>query len=691
MKKITIFLASSVLEFRAERKELGDFIRSLNNIYIEKGIYYEFIVSEDVSNAVDKKRKQEQYNKIIEQCDYFYILIGSTIGRYTMEEFKIALRNFKLHGYPKIYTYFINSEKISIAGEAIVSDFKKELEQNIGHYYNVYKNIDSIKLNLLVELLRDSFVYNVEQDKSELKSGDILFKNNLYGITDKHKKIMNDELSFIEEKAIQELEKENVKGALDILRGSKRKNKIRNIIESIENEKKDISQYISEKYLLISMLCNSEMDENIMNEIIEIYNELLTLSIKYSVSYNIIYEYAAFLFEYKHYQEGLRCLKELLKIEENSKSCNEYEKGITWNLFGLLYWGDKQYYESKKCYEKSLTYLKNTLNGNCKRIFYWYCYNNYAILLDDMNLKKEAIEIYKKICEEFEEELIIINQNKKIYITIIHNYACLLIENNRIIEAKDLLEKVLMIISTYDDKKLKVVVYNSISILYKNLKNKEKSLIYFQKAIQLCEELCDSNFCLNAEDLSIIYNNYAMSIIDIDFDEAKIYFKKSVYLLELLSYNLSDNYSEKIARELFNYASSLQIYGEKEDAVDIYKRALSIYLNLIKKGNDIYKIRYAELCIWLAVLLEDLNDCFGAKEFYFKAYEIYNKLSYNKLKTYEIDYAILCMKMGLFMYEKDASLLAVKKILNDAQTIFINYSDYEEYSVFIKTILKYID
>ena len=158
MKKITIFLASSVLEFRAERKELGDFIRSLNNIYIEKGIYYEFIVSEDVSNAVDKKRKQEQYNKIIEQCDYFYILIGSTIGRYTMEEFKIALRNFKLHGYPKIYTYFINSEKISIAGEAIVSDFKKELEQNIGHYYNVYKNIDSIKLNLLVELDRKSVV-----------------------------------------------------------------------------------------------------------------------------------------------------------------------------------------------------------------------------------------------------------------------------------------------------------------------------------------------------------------------------------------------------------------------------------------------------------------------------------------------------------------------------------------------------
>ena len=91
------------------------------------------------------------------------------------------------------------------------------------------------------------------------------------------------------------------------------------------------------------------------------------------------------------------------------------------------------------------------------------------------------------------------------------------------------------------------------------------------------------------------------------------------------------------------------------------------------------------------MLLEDLNDCFGAKEFYFKAYEMYNKLSYNKLKTYEIDYAILCMKMGLFMYEKDASLLAVKKILNDAQRIFINYSDYEEYSVFIKTILKYID
>lgn len=559
----------------------------------------------------------------------------------------------------------------------------------IGHYYNVYKNVDSINLNLFIELLKDSFAYIVEQDNGKNESGDTLFKNNLYGSTDKHRKIITDELSSIEEKTIQELKKENVKDTFDALHNSKRKNEIRTIVESVEKVKKDISQYIYEKYLLISMLCNAEMDKNVMNEIIEIYNELLTLSIKYNVSYNIIFEYAVFLCKYKYYREGLYCLKELWKIEENSKLCGEYEKGTTWSLFGLLYWQNQQYYKSQKAYKKSLIYLKNTANCDYHKIYYLYCYNNYALLLDDMNLKKEAIKIYQKIYGQFEEQITIGKQYEKVYMTIIHNYACLLIECNRAIEAKDLLEKVLMFVSTCDDKELKAIVYNSISVLYKNLNNKEKALIYFQKAIQFGKELCDTNFYSNAENLAIVYNNYAVCILNVDFDEAKRYFQKSIHLFEVLSYDFYDNCDEKIAKELFIYANSLQIYGEKAAVIDIYKRILSIYSNLIEKEDGIYKIKYAKVCTCLAVLFDELNDCFKAKKFYFKAYEMYNRLSDKELKTCEIDYAILCMAMGMFMFENDANPLAVKKIFKDAQKIFVNYTDYTEYIVLIKKVLRY--
>ena len=38
MKYIKIFLASSLSEFKEDRRELGDYIRKLNNVYCKRGI-----------------------------------------------------------------------------------------------------------------------------------------------------------------------------------------------------------------------------------------------------------------------------------------------------------------------------------------------------------------------------------------------------------------------------------------------------------------------------------------------------------------------------------------------------------------------------------------------------------------------------------------------------------------------------
>ena len=40
MKQIRLFVASSLVEFKEERLELGNYIRSLNDIYVERGIYF---------------------------------------------------------------------------------------------------------------------------------------------------------------------------------------------------------------------------------------------------------------------------------------------------------------------------------------------------------------------------------------------------------------------------------------------------------------------------------------------------------------------------------------------------------------------------------------------------------------------------------------------------------------------------
>ena len=57
MKKIKIFLASSVVEFEHERKELGDYIRTLNDMYIERDIYFNLVICEDLRLQMSGSRK----------------------------------------------------------------------------------------------------------------------------------------------------------------------------------------------------------------------------------------------------------------------------------------------------------------------------------------------------------------------------------------------------------------------------------------------------------------------------------------------------------------------------------------------------------------------------------------------------------------------------------------------------------
>ena len=171
MKTIKLFLASSIVEFEHERKELGDYIRTLNDHYMECGsdIYIKLEVCEDLSNALAKERKQEEYNKKIRESDFFYILFGKAAGEYTIEEFDVALEHFKETESPRIYTYF---QKLPDGVEAAdsVKRFMERLDKELGHYYSQFSHIDSIKLNMLIEITRSKAV----SGKLDIKDGKAL-------------------------------------------------------------------------------------------------------------------------------------------------------------------------------------------------------------------------------------------------------------------------------------------------------------------------------------------------------------------------------------------------------------------------------------------------------------------------------------------------------------------------------------
>ena len=227
MNTIKVFLASSIKEFSKERQTLMAFFQTLNNIYHERGVFLEMIICESLSHQMQNVRAQEMYNRAILESEYFYVIIGNQAGEYTIEEFNIAYHSFREKGLPRIYTFFQASgdgaarSAASVnqpdgAGQSAanvdqfgdvsksVTGFKHYISKDLQHYYNTFTHVDTIKLNMMVELCRDPRVKAVmtfEDGKAIINGHALLSMENipLYSRNETVRKL-------VEEK--QELEQE---------------------------------------------------------------------------------------------------------------------------------------------------------------------------------------------------------------------------------------------------------------------------------------------------------------------------------------------------------------------------------------------------------------------------------------------------------------------------------------------------
>ena len=177
MKEVSIFLASSIDEFKNERIDLGDYIRKITDQTIGQNICLKLTKCEDLSNAVSKTRKQEEYNQEIRKSDFFYVLFGKKAGDYTIEELDVAVQQFNETGKPNIYVYFqkpFDNIVISEKGKAVLERIKAE---NDSISYRAYNHIDDIKLDIIKDFIEKKvFVGKVEVEKEKvLLNGNKLF------------------------------------------------------------------------------------------------------------------------------------------------------------------------------------------------------------------------------------------------------------------------------------------------------------------------------------------------------------------------------------------------------------------------------------------------------------------------------------------------------------------------------------
>lgn len=170
MKTIKIFLASSE-ELTDDRNAFGNLVRRLNKIYEKRGIHIELFEWEDYDAAYNNRRKQDEYNEKVRESDMFLSIFHRVAGRFTIEEFDVAIEHFSHHASPKIYTYCKDLNPGEIETPEL-TEFKRRLLEEMGHYWNHYANRDTMQLHFVMQL---QYVESVGNNALKIENGCVVF------------------------------------------------------------------------------------------------------------------------------------------------------------------------------------------------------------------------------------------------------------------------------------------------------------------------------------------------------------------------------------------------------------------------------------------------------------------------------------------------------------------------------------
>jgi tetratricopeptide (TPR) repeat protein len=171
MKTIKIFLASSE-ELADDRKEFGNLIRRLDDIYQKRGIHIQLFVWEDLDLTLKDRRKQDEYNDVIRQCHVFVALFYKQAGKFTREELEVAQAERQIRRIPHIIIYCKDLKEGDVETKELI-DFKKHLSTELGHFWGHYGTGDKLHLDFVMWLQRTELD---DKDALKLEEGQITFE-----------------------------------------------------------------------------------------------------------------------------------------------------------------------------------------------------------------------------------------------------------------------------------------------------------------------------------------------------------------------------------------------------------------------------------------------------------------------------------------------------------------------------------
>ena len=678
MKYIKLFLASSAVEFEQERNELGSYIRMLNDIYTKRGIYFELTIWDDLLDTVAKDRIQEECNQEIRDSQYFYVLFGNNAEENTIEEFNVALKQFRKNGAPRIYTYFRQLPEGQSVSQS-VKDFMERLDQEIGHYYSMFSHLDAVKLNMLLELTRNSDINsNLKFEDGEakldgkpvldLKNVPIYSKNEELQKQMAEKRRLDEEFADFSVAALKEPENEELSSRLRKI--SKQRNRLSDQIHQMERDILNLCSKISEtnasgrpltwrEKRAVQLLDagnyrgarailhdpqrkkelehDEEADKNVQDRIRGYISETrLDIQIlkAQGITTQTIPELEAYYEETVQLAEKHRIeLDVLYDYADFLWNLHRYSKGIA--VAERL----EKYYRLEQVSERDQAALNNLLG-----LFY----SNTNQFKEAEKCYQEALEIYCKLAKQKPEAY-----EGNIAVTC-NNLGVLYSDTNRIKEAEEYDRKALEILRRLAKENPEVYeeyvadTCNNLGILYHKTNQMKEAERYYQEALEIRRRLAKENPEAYEGDVAATCNNLGTLYSDTNRrKEAEEYHQEALNICHRLAKENPEAYEGDVAMICNNLGALYYETNRMKEAEECYQEALEIRHRLAKENPEAYEGDVAMTCNNLGAIYCKTNRMKEAEECYQEALEIRHRLAKENPEAYEGDVAITSNNLGV--------------------------------------------
>ena len=596
MKKIKIFLGSSITEFETERNELELFIRNISDRFEDNyNIKIVPLRCENMDNHIRRDGTQSAINEeLVLDSDMCFFIFFTRAGEFTQQEFEVAFEKFRKDGKPKIYIYFKNLQDGEKAEDS-VREFMNRIDNELSHYHGVFDHIDTIKLRILLNLKlqeMDFVSVEFENGKCVVDGKNALDISNVSEFANNALlQQLQKELAEIEEEYLQ-MKPIYVKGGASesfCRKYAETASKRQNLIDTIEELQKNI-------FNMSLRICKDEVHGEITARQKEAYRR----------------------FELGDY-EG--CMA-VLDSEEIDNDFFAFEKQ-----------------EEQKLKKRAGIYIKEHKTA-------------IDILMTMVNYKSRFNEI-----EERYEKIVKVAEKYKVELYVVYDYAIYLKNQNKYKKALQTAQELERIyednpyIADNDDKS---GLYNLLGLICNDMSSmKDSAEHYLKKAIEIREELAKENPDRFNAGLAMSYNNAGLFYDDQgNAEKAEYYYKKAIEIMEELAKENPDRFYAGLATSYNNAGVFYNDQGKTEKAGYYYKKATEIYEELAKENPDRFNADLAMSYNNAGVFYYNQGNAEKAGYYLKKTIEIREELAKENPDRFNSDLASSYNNAGIFYYNQ---------------------------------------